>query len=119
MHTSRRGRSVTPAVRPLLAYVLLPAVLACGRSTDNPLPAPPSGVGCDTPARPAARGERRTLVVGGETREYILDAPASAPGEALPLVLSFHGFRSSGRAHRWWTGLAGLSRRERFILVNP
>jgi polyhydroxybutyrate depolymerase len=57
-------------------------------------------------------------VVGGETREYILDAPAE-PGEALPVVLSFHGFRSTAWAQRWWTGLPGLARRERFILVTP
>ena len=119
MRTSRRGRSVRRTVRRLLAYAFLPALLACGRSTDGPLPAPSSGVACDGPARPAVRGERRTIVVGGETREYILDAPPSEPGAALPLVLSFHGFRSSGRAHRWWTGLAGLARRDRFILVNP
>ena len=94
-------------------------LVACGRTSDVPAPSADAKAACEGPARSAARGERRTIVVGGETREYLLDAPAAAAGETLPVVLSFHGFRSTAWAHRWWTGLAGLARRERFILVTP
>jgi poly(3-hydroxybutyrate) depolymerase len=97
---------------------MLVLLLACGRPTEAPVPAGVS-VACEGPARAVVRGERRTIVVGGETREYILDAPASEPGEALPVVLSFHGFRGSAWWHRWWTGMAAVARRERFIVAHP
>ena len=106
-------------MRWLAAHGVLLLLVACGRSADGPARGAEATAACEGPARAAARGERRSIVVGGETREYLLDAPASEPGEALPIVLSFHGFRSTAWAHRWWTGLAGIARRERFILVNP
>ena len=98
---------------------VLLVLVACGRTADGPAPSAAAVAACEGPARAAARGERRSVVVDGERREYLLDAPASAAGEALPVVLSFHGFRSTAWAHRWWTGMASVARRERFILVNP
>jgi polyhydroxybutyrate depolymerase len=75
--------------------------------------------GCHPGEQPALRGVRRRLVVGGEERSYLLDAPAAPGGRALPIVLSFHGFRSSAWRHRWWIGLARLGHREGFIAVHP
>ena len=54
----------------------------------GPTPAAPS-VGCGAPA---PQGGTRSIVVGSDTRRYILDLPAGYnPEKAYPLVFSFHG----------------------------
>jgi polyhydroxybutyrate depolymerase len=112
-----------PRARALAALALV--ALACGREMDPPgaaLRAPGAtdpSAGCARPPSAAATGERRRLAVGGETREFVLDAPPSRAGDPLPVVLSFHGFRGSARRHRWWTGMAKLARHERFVAVHP
>jgi polyhydroxybutyrate depolymerase len=65
------------------------------------------------------RGVRRELAVAGETRSYLVDAPAAAADRPLPVVLSFHGFRGSASGHRWWTRWGALARWEGFIAVHP
>jgi polyhydroxybutyrate depolymerase len=62
---------------------------------------------------------RGSLVVDGETREWLLDLPAGPTDRPLPLVLDFHGFRGSARRLRWWTGFAKLAHRSGFIAVHP
>jgi len=116
-------------VRRSLALALL--VAACGRGLPEPGPeeraalaaadavAPDPSAGCRWGTRAPVRGERRTLVVAGEERSYLVDAPAAPADRPLPLVLSFHGFRGSASGHRWWTRWGALARWEGFIAVHP
>jgi polyhydroxybutyrate depolymerase len=104
---------------------LLMLVAACGWSVperaSRPTAAPPpiASAGCRPGMLAAADGVRRQLTAGGEERSYLLDAPAVAADQPLPVVLSFHGFRGSAWRHRWWAGIGSLARREEFIAVSP
>ena len=120
-----------PHARRERAVVTLALLAACGRGLHEPAPeeraalaaaaavAPEASAGCRPGAFPRLRGERRTLGVGGEERGYLVDAPAAPGDRPLPLVLSFHGFRSSAWRHRWWTGLGRLALREGFVAIHP
>ena len=104
---------------------------ACGRGLPEPdaeeraalaaaaVVAPEPGAGCRAGASPRVRGARRTLIVGGEERGYLIDAPAAPGDRPLPLVLDFHGFRGSAQGQRWWTGMGRLALRDGFIAVHP
>jgi len=114
--------------RALAALVLL---AACGRGLPEPdaeeraalaaaaVVAPEPSAGCRAGASPRVRGARRTLIVGGEERGYLIDAPAAPGDRPLPLVLDFHGFRGSAQGQRWWTGMGRLALRDGFIAVHP
>ena len=120
-----------PRARRERALAALALVAACGRGLPEPgreeraalaaaAAAPPEpSAGCRAGAFPRVRSERRTLRVGGEERGWLLDAPAAPGDRALPLVLSFHGFRSSAWRHRWWTGLGRLALHAGFVAVHP
>ena len=104
---------------------------ACGRGLPEPdaeeraalaaaaVVAPEPSAGCRAGASPRVRGARRTLIVGGEERGYLIDAPAAPGDRPLPLVLDFHGFRGSAQGQRWWTGMGRLALRDGFIAVHP
>jgi len=104
---------------------------ACGRGLPEPdaeeraalaaaaVVAPEPSAGCRAGASPRVRGARRTLIVGGEERGYLIDAPAAPGDRPLPLVLDFHGFRGSAQGQRWWTGMGRLALRAGFIAVHP
>jgi polyhydroxybutyrate depolymerase len=63
---------------------------------------------------------RRTVVVNGERRGYLLFLPtARQPGRALPLVLVFHGGGVRARSMIGHTGFTGVAEREGFALVYP
>ena len=114
--------------RALAALVLL---AACGRGLPEPdaeeraalaaaaVVAPEPSAGCRAGTSPRVRGARRTLIVGGEERGYLIDAPAAPGDRPLPLVLDFHGFRGSAQGQRWWTGMGRLALRDGFIAVHP
>jgi polyhydroxybutyrate depolymerase len=113
--------------------VLLAAVLvgACGRGIPEPgaderaaltsaraVASEPSR-GCRPGTLAARHGTRAEVVLGGERRSYLLDAPAGSAERPLAVVFTFHGFRSSAWRHRWWTGWGRLARQEGFIAVSP
>jgi polyhydroxybutyrate depolymerase len=77
--------------------------------------APEPSAGCRHGPLAAAAGERREV---GE-RTYLLDAPAGPGDRPLPLVVAFHGFRSSPEALRAGADLAALSRDEGVIVACP
>jgi polyhydroxybutyrate depolymerase len=118
----RRGR------RSLAALLL---AVACGRGLPDPgaderaalaaaarVPSLPSA-GCHPGELPAVRGVRRRILVSGEHRRFIVDAPAAPADRPLPVVLSFHGFRGNASGQRWWTGWGRLARRAGFIAIHP
>jgi len=104
---------------------------ACGRGLPEPdaeeraalaaaaVVAPEPSAGCRAGASPRVRGARRTLIVGGEERGYLIDAPAAPGDRPLPLVRDFHGFRGRAQGQRWWTGMGRLALRDGFIAVHP
>jgi polyhydroxybutyrate depolymerase len=100
----------------------LPAPAASEEPAQVPTPnvPPDASAGCASGAAlPALEGEHRTLTVGEEQRGYLLDAPPSATDRPLPVVLTFHGFRSTGRQQRWWSDMPRLAHRDGFIAVHP
>jgi len=105
-----------PAATACIGLVVLAVAGACGHGTPDPPPAAGSAsAGCHAGNLPAADGERREL----DGRAYLLDAPAGPADSPLPLVLAFHGFRSSPDDLRGGTGLSQLARTERFVAVYP
>jgi polyhydroxybutyrate depolymerase len=110
-----------------IAAALLALAVACepGRrepAAEQPV-APASAAqaspGCAPGTNSRASGDRRRLTIAGTERRYLVDVPAAPGDRPLPVVLSFHGFHSSARRHRWWTGWGTLARREGFIAVHP
>lgn len=72
-------------------------------------------------APPTQTGEfDLTLDSGGLTREYTLYVPASYDGtQAVPLVLSLHGFLSSRGQQALWSKWHALAEDENFIALYP
>ncbi len=60
-------------------------------------------------------GEMRAL---GD-RPYCLEAPTPKEGERLPLVISLHGYGSSGEQQARYFGFDMLAREKRFVLAKP
>ncbi|HLK12323.1 MAG TPA: PIG-L family deacetylase [Candidatus Binatia bacterium] len=111
----------TSAVLALGALVFL---AACGRepagsSTAGADVAPEPSAGCRAAVLPALHGERRSVRVGAEAREYVVDAPAGRGDRPLPVVLDFHGFRGNAERERAATGFGRLAARDGFIAVAP
>lgn len=75
--------------------------------------------GCRAGAVTALVGERRTVVVDGETRRYLVDAPAGAGDVPKPLVVAFHGFRHDGAGLRAGIGLAELAAQGALVALHP
>ncbi len=125
------ARSCASRIALALAVVAAAATGACRREfsvpgADTPALASAREVavepseGCRTNAQhPVIEGVRRTLVVAGDERSYLIDAAAGAADRPQTIVLSFHGFGSTARQQRWWTGMGTLARREGFIAVHP
>jgi polyhydroxybutyrate depolymerase len=74
--------------------------------------------GCRAGSLAAVVGQRRTLVVAGLARSYLVDAPAGAADAPLPLVLAFHGFRHSAAGLRDGIGLAERAAAGAFVAVH-
>jgi len=108
------------------AFVLgLVAVLGCHASAPpdarNEPPAeaaPLASAGCRAGAVAALAGERRTMVVDGDERHYLIDAPAGAGERPLPVVLLFHGFRGDAAELRAGVGFAPLAAAGEMIAVH-
>jgi len=115
-------------VRVVMVVAVALAAGACGpaapaadpaeRATAAAVPPEPSA-GCREGTLEAVRGERRRLTVGDGERSYILDAPAGRADVPRPVVLAFHGFRSSAWRLRLWAGFGSLGRHEGFVAVHP
>jgi polyhydroxybutyrate depolymerase len=70
----------------------------------------------------ATRGEtiERTLQVGARERSYEIDLPARRdPGQALPVVIVFHGGGGSADSVRRQTRMSAKGEAEGFIAVYP
>lgn len=102
---------------PLAVAVCLASALACAAVPEPPTARPSPG--CAGAAKPALRDDRQRVTVAGEERTYIVDAPASEPGDPRPVVLAFHGFQGSAASQRSGTGMAALVEREHVIVVHP
>lgn len=99
-----------------IAAALLAVLAACGgRGAPEPI-GPSAGCRAGTLAR--AENERRRLVVGGEERSYLLDAPGGPAHRPLPVVLAFHGLGSEAARMRAG-GLHRLASRGEAIVVHP
>lgn len=120
----RRGRGW------VLAVIATIGVLAC-RTTPAPpaedraalngaaaIPPAPSA-GCRAGDVAVLVGERRQLVIDGEPRSYLIDAPAGAADVPHPLVLAFHGFRHSAAGLRSGIGLAERAATGAFVAIHP
>jgi len=59
-----------------------------------------------------------TVTVDGEARSYRLHIP-EGENDPMPLVISFHGFRSNAAQQEKLTGFSALADREKFIAAYP
>jgi polyhydroxybutyrate depolymerase len=59
-----------------------------------------------------------TVIVDGEPRSYRLHIP-EGENDPMPLVISFHGFRSNAAQQEKLTGFSALADREKFIAAYP
>lgn len=72
------------------------------------------------PAAAAADGlQQRSINVGGDTRSYYLFAPAAKKGQALPLVIAFHGGGGGALQFAQRMKLVDMASRHGMILVVP
>ncbi len=62
--------------------------------------------------------EVQERVLGGE-RTARLQFPPGTEGEAIPLVLSLHGYSGEADAHDWYFGLSERILEYRFALITP
>ncbi len=62
--------------------------------------------------------EVQERVIGGE-RSARLQFPPGVEGEAIPLVLSLHGYSGEAAAHDWYFGLSERILEYRFALITP
>ena len=60
-----------------------------------------------------------TLESGGKTRSYRLHIPRGYNGDAMPLLVSVHGFFSSGTRQEQSSGASEIASREGFFVVYP
>ena len=132
--SSRSGR-ISPAgaiANAIVVVTLLVGAVGCsgGDSDDVAAPnavSPDAGASVDTadcsPARPAdapTSPSARELVIDGMTRTYTIAVPETYDGTtALPLVLDFHGWGSSGAQHEADTSLAERGVEREFVVVTP
>lgn len=100
---------------------------ATGRA---PTTAAPPGEAADGPARPSpgcststtrsVTDERRTVMVGGTERWYLLTTPPEHDGRSpVPLVLDFHGLAEGAEIHTRMASYGELGREEGFAVVVP
>lgn len=75
---------------------------------------------CTAP-RPATPGvSEHKITVDGEVRTYLVSVPESYTGEAMvPLVVTFHGYKSNATQQLRYSRFAALGEREGFITVSP
>jgi len=95
-----------------LACVLAALALACGARAERP----PAGA-----TERLGPGDHEVgLRHDGRERSYRIHLPpASASGDALPVVLSFHGGASNPRGQQRYTRMDALADREGFAVVYP
>ena len=109
-----RSKRYWPAM--LVGLLIVGTLGGCGvRRVDSATPEP----GDDRDgARPG--NSRRTIAVDGRERTYTLHLPpAVGAGNALPLVLAFHGGGGQGPSMAALTGLNDLADREGFVAAYP
>jgi polyhydroxybutyrate depolymerase len=100
--------------------LLLLGTAACGGGAKDEAPAATVTASCQPNRDGLAPGATvvRSLVSGGQTREYRLHIPKK--GVASPaVVLNWHGLGGSALLQEAYSGLVPVSNREGFILVSP
>jgi polyhydroxybutyrate depolymerase len=112
--------------RRLLALAMTLVTAACRAPASTPAPsadaaaiAPHPSAGCRSGTLPATLvGERRTLVVDGLTRSYLVDAPGGPAAQPRPLVLVFHGFGHFAAGLRANLGFPELAARGELVAIH-
>ena len=98
---------------------------AAGTSTPQPSSAPqPADTSTPQPADTRAPRTGQSLDVslssGGTTRDAWVHVPAGySSATAVPLVLNFHGFGSSGKEQEALSGMSALADSEGFLVAYP
>ncbi len=108
----------TAAASALVALLIASACSSPPRGIPVPADTDPSA-GCRGEPRAAERDARQQLTAGGDTHDYLLDAPDSEPARPRPLILAFHGFRSDAADVCAGTGLRDVAERERAVIACP
>lgn len=72
-------------------------------------------------SRPEASGSTDGQITSsGVTRHFILHVPPTyRPGDAVPLIINFHGYGSNSKEEEGLTGMSAKADNENFIVVYP
>ncbi len=83
-------------------------------------PGPASAANCAPPRTHASGDFAKTIVSGGETREYLLHVPPSYLGnEQMPLVFNWHGLGGTASDQQQYSELPVKADEAEFIIVAP
>lgn len=98
---------------------LVLSVSGCGENGGSSVAAASPSLGCESGTLDAGV-THVDLEAGGVMRSYELHVPPSYDGATpLPLVLSFHGYTSTGSAQEESTEMNDLADREGFLVAYP
>lgn len=102
----------------ILLLLSLLVITACNRTLRGHLsPTEPSQL---NPSFSQAGSFEGQITSGGVTRHYLLHVPTGyRSGNAVSLILNFHGFGSNSQQEENLTGMSAKADREGFIAVYP
>jgi polyhydroxybutyrate depolymerase len=111
-------RRLSLAVVAVLSIVALPSAAAAPAEAlpNDPVPS----AGCGSTAQGAVVEERRTVVVNGTERWFLVTVPGAHDGTTpLPLVIDYHGLPEGAEIHTLMSAFSSVAEREGFVVAFP
>src|SRR5215510_8744501 len=102
----------------IVLIVILIVIMACNQPLRNRFSSTSVPQQNQSSAKNGSMAE--TISSGGVMRHYILHVPTSyQPGNAVALIINFHGYNSNSRQEENLTDMSTKADREDFIVVYP
>lgn len=91
------------------------------KPTNQPIASIPAAtISASSPVENKPGEYENSIVIGGETRDYIMHIPPRYDGvKALPLVFVLHGYGGSDKAIEHTTDMSAKADKENFVVVYP
>jgi polyhydroxybutyrate depolymerase len=111
-------RRLALALVGVLSIVALPSA-AAAPADPPPTDAVPSA-GCGTTTQGPVVEEKRTVVVNGAERWFLVTVPGAHDGSTpLPLVIDYHGLGEGAQIHTLMSAFSPVAEREGFVVAFP